>query len=208
MELEKLHIFRMIHIDNIPHVVKFGITGKFSCNFNSNYIPIGDKRIILRRSNLKRTIGNSDINLNDFIPFNFWIKMPMLYMIQNGYNVPKLDASNIIYMAVELDKIISGDFDFVFSDGHPVNNITKFYGKKDIDNISKIIDMKAVHAEYWKDEIDLDLKRRKEAEFLVKDDIPFDFITKFGCYNDAAEMKLSNFGISQNLIGKTNTIYF
>lgn len=31
MELEKLHIFRMIHIDNIPHVVKFGITGKTVC---------------------------------------------------------------------------------------------------------------------------------------------------------------------------------
>lgn len=56
----------------------------------------------------------------------------------------------------------------------------------DIQTINGIIDKRAVDCKYWTDENDLDLKRRKEAEFLVLGDIPAGAILGFVVYDDNA----------------------
>lgn len=41
----------MTHIDNVPHILRYGITHRLSRNANQNYIPIGDSSIINKRNN-------------------------------------------------------------------------------------------------------------------------------------------------------------
>lgn len=41
----------MTHIDNVPHILRYGITHRLSLNANQNYIPIGDSSIINKRNN-------------------------------------------------------------------------------------------------------------------------------------------------------------
>lgn len=46
MEHEIKYAFRMVHIENIPHVLEYGFVHKDSCNADPNYIPIGDTSVI------------------------------------------------------------------------------------------------------------------------------------------------------------------
>ncbi len=51
---------------------------------------------------------------------------------------------------------------------------------------------KAISSKYWKDENDLDLKRRKEAEFLVSGDLPVNAIEGFVVYTETTAEIISN----------------
>lgn len=60
MELEQIKIYRMTHIENIPHILKFGITHKNSPNANPNFIAIGDLSLIDNRNAKEVRIDNGD----------------------------------------------------------------------------------------------------------------------------------------------------
>jgi hypothetical protein len=116
MDLAKINIYRMVHIENIPHILKNGITHRNSLNANPDFISIGDTSLIQTRSSRKVHIDNGDllnlqaptISLGDFIPFYFGVKMPMLYVMQNGGNFVEqpTPAKNIVYLACSLWDII------------------------------------------------------------------------------------------------------
>src|SRR5665647_913156 len=94
MDLAQIKVYRMTHIDNIPHILQHGITHKKSENSNPHFITIGDVSLIDTRSGKEVSVDNGDllnfgapsITLGDFIPFYFGIKMPMLYVMQHGGN--------------------------------------------------------------------------------------------------------------------------
>jgi hypothetical protein len=54
----------------------------------------------------------------------------------------------------------------------------------------------------------LDIKRKKQAEFLVKDDLSPDLITGFGCYDDKARNKLIMMGVDSKKIKVIPKAYF
>lgn len=64
------------------------------------------------------------------------------------------------------------------------------------------------NAQYWKDENDLDLKRRKEAEFLVDGDISTEAVLGFAVYNETAKNKLIGFGVEAKRIVINTGFYF
>ncbi len=169
-ELNKIYLYRMTHIENIPHILQYGITHSSSPNSNPNFIPIGDGSLIITRSNFLLNNGRC---LGEYTPFYFGVRTPMLYVMQKGFNmvVPTL-AKNIVYCVSSVQKIVDNNLDFIFTDGHAIDRFSSQYNNSDINNIDTIVDWNAVKAKYWHDENDLDLKRRKEAEFLVLGDIP------------------------------------
>jgi len=137
------------------------------------------------------------------VPFYFGVRMPMLYVMQHGFNgVPEVSPENIIYCVSSVAKIIEHKLDFVFTDGHAVDTFSSFYNPSDINEIENIIDKKAISCRYWKDEKDLDLKRRKEAEFLVGDDIPYEALIGFCTYNEKAKNRLIESGVKNKVIVK------
>jgi hypothetical protein len=44
--LDKTYLYRMTHIENIPHILQYGITHSSSRNSNPNFKPIGDVSLI------------------------------------------------------------------------------------------------------------------------------------------------------------------
>lgn len=194
-DLSKIYLFRMTHIENIPHVLKFGITHSSSINANPNFVPIGDNSIISTRNDFQLRNGKK---LGEYIPFYFGVRTPMLYVIQNGYNmVAPTPAENIVYCVTSVKKIIELQLDFVFTNGHAVNGFTSQYSLSDIPKIDKIIDWKAVKEKFWTNDTDLDLKRRKEAEFLVLGDIDPSGILGFVVYNKNAQTRMVDFGVNE-----------
>ncbi len=204
--LDKIYLYRMTHIENIPHILQFGITHFDSGNANPNYKSIGDSSLITTRN--KYRLNNGKL-LGEYIPFYFGIRTPMLYVVQHGFNmVEPMSAEKIVYCVSSVQKIIDLNLEFLFTNGHAVNSFSSQYTSASINNISSIVDWKAVRAKYWNDENDLDLKRRKEAEFLVLGDIPINAILGYVVYNENTKDSLISYGIDiANIIIKTS-FYF
>lgn len=196
----------MTHIENIPHILQNGITHIQSANNNPQYYPIGDTSLISRRENFQ--LPNGKI-LGSYIPFYFGTRMPMLFVIQKGLNsVNRVSARDIIYCITSVQEILDHNLDFIFSDGHAVDELTDFFEPDRIDNILELLDRFAISAKYWKDENDLDLKRRKEAEFLIQEDLPVDAILGYAVYNMEAKQKLIALGIEEKRIVIKANYYF
>lgn len=206
LDLSKTYLYRMTHIENIPHIIQYGITHFNSKNANPNFVPIGDFSLIKTRNDFplqnERTLG-------EYIPFYFGVRMPMLFVIQKGYNmVNPTHPSNIVYCVSSIQNIIDLELEFVFTDGHAIDKFSQQFGPGDISNIGNIIDKNAINAKYWKSDNDLDLKRRKEAEFLVLGDISSSAIKEYIVYNDNAKNQLIQYGINKSSIVVNSEFYF
>ncbi len=208
----------MTHIENVPHLLQYGITHYKSPNANPHFITIGDVTLINTRNIKQVFINNGDytiidppsIVLGDFIPFYFGVRMPMLYVMQIGGNFVEraTPAEEIIYLACSVSKIVDSGFNFYFTDGHATDGFTTFYNRDKINELSSIIDWSAVRASYWSGQENLNLKRKKQAELLVENDLPSDFIASIGCYNEGAKRKLMAFGINEETINVVPRAYY
>lgn len=196
----------MTHIENIPHILQYGITHSTSANANRNFVPIGDSSLIATRNDF---LLNNGRLLGEYIPFYFGYRTPMLYVVQNGFNmVAPTPAEKIVYCVSSVQKIIDLQLDFIFTDGHAVDGFSSQYTFTDIDNIDAILDKNAIKAKYWRSENDLDLKRRKEAEFLVLGDIIKNAILGFLTYNENAKNRVINFGANAAKVHIKPEFYF
>jgi hypothetical protein len=131
-------------------------------------------------------------------------------VIQNGFNgVPTTAPEDIVYCVTTVHHIQQTELDYVFTDGHAVDGLSSFYFPTDIQNIENIIDYSAIRKRYWKDEKDLDLKRRKEAEFLILGDLPADAIEGFIVYTMATAETIKQMpGIENKKLSIKPEFYF
>ena len=216
MSNKSINIYRITHIDNIPHILKYGITHRNSKNANPHYKAIGDVGLIQKRDGTIVRVTNGTrvviekIRLGEYIPFYFGIRMPMLYVIQKGGNGVEQPTppEDIVYVVCSTTRIYELGLTFYFSDGHARDAFTIFYNQSRFKDLHKIIDYNAIKSLFWGGHENLDKKRRKQAEFLVKNDIPPECIIGFVCYNEEAKKKLINFGIEETKIKVIPNAYF
>lgn len=205
-DLDKFYLYRMTHIENIPHILQNGFTHAKSANANIDFVPIGDGSLITTRNNFLLKNGK---RLGEYIPFYFGRRTPMLYVVQNGFNmVAPTSAENIVYCVSSIQKIIALKLDFVFTNGHAVDAFSSQFTAADIQNIDTILDKNAINSKYWLDENDLDKKRRKEAEFLVLGDISTEAILGYLVYNENAKITLIRFGANETNLHIKPDFYF
>ncbi len=196
----------MTHVDNIPHILEYGITHVNSPNANPQYVPIGDPSIISTRSNF--VLDNGRI-LGDYIPFYFGFRMPMLYVIQNGFKgVTPTKPNDIVYCVSSVEKVLSLGCGFIFTDGHAVNAFSTQFSSLDYNKMRELLDQKAIAAKFWKNDEDLDLKRRKEAEFLLDGDLDQNGILGYVVYDLGTKQKLIGWGIDEKLVHIGKHYYF
>ena len=62
-DLNKIYLYRMIHIQNIPHILQHGITHSYSPNANPDFVPIGDGSLIAHRNNFRSTMADGWANI-------------------------------------------------------------------------------------------------------------------------------------------------
>ena len=168
--------FRMTHVQNIPHVLKYGFVHKDSLHAYKDYVAIGDTSVIETRN--QHFLADNKSRLGDYIPFYFGPNQPMLYVIQHGYlNVRQVSASDIVYCVIKLDDIVRNHVECCFTDGHALNFLTKFYCAELLPMVDQYVDSNAIFEKYWNRDDDRDLKRRKEAELLVKDELSSQYMS-------------------------------
>src|SRR5690606_1500593 len=170
------------------------------------YIPIGDSSLITSRSSF---ILDNRRSLGDYIPFYFGSRTPMLYVIQKGFNgVVPTPPEEIVYCVSSVQKIVDSHLSFVFTDGHAIDSFSSQYAEADVSQLGTLIDWEAVNAIDWKKETDLDLKRRKQAEFLVLGDVPSEAILGFIVYNEEAKDRLKSLEVREKKIYVSAKYYF
>lgn len=208
----------MSHILNIPYILQYGVTHKNSPNANPDFINIGDMSLIDTRSTKRVSVDNGNflnfdapsIILGNFIPFYFGVKMPMLYVTQNGGNFVEkaTPAEEIVYIACPINMIIKSENVFYFSDGHATDNLTTFYDRSKIYELPTLIEWTAIKAAFWGGQENLNIKRKKQAELLVENDLPPDFLMGFGCFNDTAKQRLIRMGVEEGKIKVIPNAYY
>ena len=78
----KKHIryaFRILHIDNMRHVMKYGLVHNDSPFASDSFVPIDDMSVMDARSTKQLPDGSF---LSEYIPFYFGPRSPMLYNIK------------------------------------------------------------------------------------------------------------------------------
>jgi len=86
--------------------------------------------------------------------------------------------------------------------------MTTFYDKNHLSQLPSILDWKAIKSKYWGGSENLIEKRKKQAEFLVKQSIPPQLLYGFVCFNKEARKKLMSFGVEENKIKIAFNAYF
>ena len=199
------YAFRLTHIDNIQYIMSYGLVRSVSTLRDENYVPIGDVQVIQIRKDRKY----HGYCLSDYMPFYFGPRSPMLYVIQHGFNgVRKVAPENIIYCVVRIEDIIKNNINCIFTDGHALSSLTNYYGKNELSILDSFVKYDDVYSAYWNSEMDIDLKRRKEAELLINDDLPVQYIRGFVVYNETAKTRLINIGVAAELIVVKPGFYF
>jgi hypothetical protein len=185
------YIYRIIHYKNLEFILRNGL---YSCNSpkkDPEFINIGHSNLIEKRGDKKIIIGEKEYGtLNDYIPFYFAPRSPMLYTINKG-NVHNFTGTqnDIIYLVSTIEKVKELNIPFVFTDGHALQAISNFYN--DTLNIDKI-DWDIMKAIYWnKTNIDNDRRRRRMAEFLVLNYISVSCILGIAVINEDMSNKVN-----------------
>ena len=75
-------------------------------------------------------------------------------------------------------------------------------------NANEFLQYNEVFAYRWDDDENLDLKRRKEAELLLKNDLPLQYIKGFVVYNIEAKQLLLSMGVGENKVVVKPNFFF
>src|ERR1035437_7082752 len=97
VEVNNLWVFRMIHYKNLGYILKNGIYYRNNPNFPEDYVNIGNPEIITNRDEIPVKCY-PDTKVNDYVPFYFGVRTPMLYNIHTAYGIKGHEQHEIIYL--------------------------------------------------------------------------------------------------------------
>ncbi|WKN46226.1 type II toxin-antitoxin system toxin DNA ADP-ribosyl transferase DarT [Tunicatimonas pelagia] len=189
MDISKQWVYRIIPINNLEKDITNGLFSKNSAPIDENRVVIGNSEIINERDN--RTVRCfPETVVNDYVPFYFSVRTPMLYNIITGYGVPTKPQEDIIYLCCKLQDLANGNFQWCFTDGNAAKIITKFYDA--IDQLDEL-DWKSINTEDFRtDNSDgnEDRIRQKHSEFLILNHVPASKIKAVVVLNSNAEKRV------------------
>jgi hypothetical protein len=107
----------------------------------------------------------------------------MLYSIHGGYVEQYVGGQRpVVHLTSSAETIANAGLAFTFTEGHAELAYSSFY--EDLVDLNKI-DWKVMKSKWWNDTLeDMDRKRRRQAEFLVYDFLPWELVTKIGVIDD------------------------
>jgi len=191
-----VYIYRIVHRDNLQIIINERKLLSPSRATNPNYIPIGETDLIAQRGTKSITLDPFG-EMRDYISFYFGTRSPMLYCIHHGYDVKQRPQNEIVYLVSSIETLENHGCRYVFTDGHSFAAISQFFNnKQDL----RQVDWNAVRLKRWNNtEDDPDRKRRKEAECLVYQEVPFSAIIGIGVYNQEAFNYITNVLSANNI---------
>ena len=188
---DPVRLYRLVHIDNLPTLLRRG--GLHAPNFAPNdgltYKTIHDAAIQQRRHSQAVPCGAGGV-IHDYLPFYLGPLSPMLYKLSKGSVAGYSEGqAPLVYLILWAGDVANAGLDFVFSDGHGIAAFTQWFD--DLADLVKL-DWPLIMAREWSDTlIDNDRKRRKQAEFLVYQSVPWSMVRGIAVMNEAIAVRVN-----------------
>lgn len=166
-----IYIYHITHVNNLPKIIQAGGLKSKSQISNNEYTNIAHNTVQLKRS-VTRVSCNPWGTVDQYVPFYFGVKSPMLYTVSQG-NVDGYSEGQepILYLITKVELIVESKLQFVFSDGHPAIAISEFYNNLGDLNF---VNFDLMKEQWWNDTDEFpDRKRQRQAEFLVHQFCPW-----------------------------------
>jgi len=188
--LAKTWVFRIIPIENLKENLTNGIYCKNSNTKNPDYKSIGSEEVITRIDSVAVKCHPGTV-VNDYVPFYFSVRTPMLYNIITGQGVPIRLQSEIIYLCFKLTELATNAFQWCFTDGNAATRITRFY--TDLENLSDLDwhSIKTTDFRVSNSDGDEDRIRKKHSEFLVKHHVPIEYLQAIVVLNEGSKDRVN-----------------
>lgn len=198
INIEDIWVFRMIALSNLESDLTNGLYSKLNAPANPLREEIGNNEIISERDRRNVSCFPGTV-VNNFVPFYFSIKTPMLYNIYTGRGVPIKAQKDIVYLCTRMLDLANEDFQWCFTNGNAAKRITKYYTDlADIENIDwrsiKTDDFRIDNADGDEDRI-----RKKHSEFLVKDYVPGNKLRGIAVFDNKVKTEVDNLTKQLNL---------
>lgn len=123
--------------------------------------------------------------LSDYVPFYFCPRSPMLYAIHRGQVAGHAGGQQaIVHLELDAEAILAAGHACVHTDGNAASQPLAFHESRfGFAGLS----WEVIRSNDWRDTADdNDRKRRKQAEFLVHDHVPWDLVVRIGAFDNAA----------------------
>lgn len=183
-------IYHMTHIANVESILR---EGRIYCDAVA-------ERLLRPRSiaygHLKAWRASKQVpvppygTLADYVPFYFAPRSPMLFAIQRGYVNSSLAQHEIVYIVSTVEMVQQHGKPFVFTDGHPLSEITCF--SNNLAELDEFVDWEVMRSPYWYDCAEYpDRKRKRQAEFLVHAELECALIVRIGVYNPRIQQEVA-----------------
>ena len=190
MELEKVNLYRIVHIENVAYILKNGMFCVGHPSFDPDNIFIGDSVLTGQRHEHPIPLAGYG-NVGDYVPFYLGYRSPMLFNIQTGYRgVKKQAPAEIVYIVCKLKGFVEKGYTYVFTDGHAKNRLTRFF--TDVSDL-KELNWESISALRWNNTPNNpDRMRQKQAECLIKSEVTPDYIVALVVYDESSKIKVEN----------------
>jgi hypothetical protein len=171
MDISNLWVYRVIPIDNLKDDLSNGLYSRKAAPKSKTRVAIGHSEIIDERDN-RIVKCYPDTVVNDYVPFYFSVRTPMLYNIITGFGVPAKPQKEIIYLCCKYTDLANDEFQWCFTDGNAAKKISRYYtNNADLEKL----DWKSIKTEDFRSDnsdSDEDRLRKKHSEFLVLNQVP------------------------------------
>ena len=182
-------IYHITHRSNLASIVEPGMLFANSeiPDERKEYSTIAHETIQDQRATTPVPCGPGGV-LHDYVPFYFAPRSPMLCAIAYG-RVPSCpNQADVVHLVAAAEEVRDAGLGFAYTDGHGIMVITEFY-----DDLAQLdnVDWELMEAKYWSDtHEDGDRKRRRQAEFLVHESMPWHMIKEVVVMNGSVEQEV------------------
>ncbi|HJT77742.1 MAG TPA: DUF4433 domain-containing protein, partial [Gemmataceae bacterium] len=126
--------------------------------------------------------------VGDFVPFYFCPRSVMLYVINKRSAELKYQGGQrgIVHLVSSVERAVASGHPCAFSSGNAGARYVTF--STDIAQITELLDWGCISTEDWRDPA---VKERKQAEFLVHDELPWEAVEEIGVIDDTVAERVT-----------------
>jgi hypothetical protein len=184
-------LYRLIHLDNLPMLLSRDALHAPNATPQDGqvYRVIHDIGVQASRHAKAVPCGPGG-TVHDYVPFYFGPLSPMLLKLKSGQVEGYAEGQGpLLYLVTRLEDIQAASRPFIFTDGHSLAAFTQWFERSaDLGRV----DWTMVSERYWADRPeDNDRMRRKQAEFLVWQSLPWSAIRGIATCSDATRRRVT-----------------
>lgn len=171
-------IYHITHVDNLPSIIDVGLL----CD---QEIAHGTPHHSIAHTEIKRIRAETVVpcapggTLDQYIPFYFAPRSPMLYTINQG-NVPSVHdgQANIVHLVFDAEQLAE-THDYAFTNGHAIMGLSDFFN--DLADLDQL-DWDSINTHRWGTYYDRtdETKRKKQSEFLARGVVTWEHVQSIG----------------------------